>query len=81
MIDNPINILSNKLTAVISRDNPKDIFDIWVINQNQSIHWPDIIKEAQEKSQFQINELIYRLESFPTSLLERLNLINPIKIV
>ena len=27
-IDTPINILSNKLTALVSRDEPKDIFDI-----------------------------------------------------
>jgi predicted nucleotidyltransferase component of viral defense system len=79
VIDNLLNILSNKLTAVLSRDNPKDIFDIWVIYQNQPIHWGNTIKEAKEKAHFQINELIYRLESFPLSLLEQLNTINPIK--
>jgi predicted nucleotidyltransferase component of viral defense system len=80
LIDNPLNILSNKLTAVISRDNPKDIFDIWVIYQNQSIQWDNIIKEAKEKAHFQKNELIFRLESFPIALLEQLNTINPIRI-
>ena len=28
ILDNPLNILSNKINAVIGRDNPKDIFDI-----------------------------------------------------
>lgn len=31
LIDTIENILSNKLTAVIGRDNPKDIFDIYLI--------------------------------------------------
>ena len=31
LIDNVENILSNKITAVIGRDNPKDIFDIYLI--------------------------------------------------
>jgi len=31
IIDNLDNILSNKLTAVINRDNPKDVFDIYLI--------------------------------------------------
>ena len=79
IIDNPLNILSNKLTAVLSRDNPKDIFDIWVICQNQTIQWENTIKEAKEKAHFQKNELIFRLESFPVALLEQLNTINPIK--
>ena len=29
LIDNIENILSNKITAVMGRDNPKDIFDIY----------------------------------------------------
>lgn len=33
-LDNPLNILSNKITAVMGRDNPKDIFDICLIARN-----------------------------------------------
>ena len=29
-LDNPLNILSNKITAIISRDNPKDVFDLYL---------------------------------------------------
>ena len=28
LIDNPGNILANKLTAIVGRDEPKDVFDI-----------------------------------------------------
>ncbi len=31
IIDNIENILCNKLTAVVGRDNPKDVFDIYLI--------------------------------------------------
>ena len=33
-IDNVENILSNKITAIVGRDNPKDIFDIYLISKN-----------------------------------------------
>ena len=76
-LDNPLNILTNKLTAVLSRDNPKDMFDIWTISRNLPVQWGSILKETQEKSHFQKSELIFRLESFPISLLDRLDLVNP----
>ena len=37
-LDNPLNILSNKITAVISRDNPKDIFDIYLISLKENFN-------------------------------------------
>ena len=27
-VDNPLNILANKLTSIVGRDEPKDMFDI-----------------------------------------------------
>ncbi len=36
-IDTIENILSNKITAVIGRDNPKDIFDIYLISKFYTI--------------------------------------------
>ena len=72
-LDNPLNILSNKITAVIGRDNPKDVFDIYFIAQNASFNWSDILAQAKEKLHFQKEDLLYRLQSFPISLLKRLN--------
>ena len=69
------NILSNKITAVIGRDNPKDIFDIYLINKYYSIDWSEILESAQEKSVFSIDDLIVRLKSFPHRLLGSINMI------
>ena len=72
-LDNLLNILSNKITAVIGRDNPKDIFDICLINQNIEIQWNEILAQAKEKLHFQKEDLLYRLETFPPTLLSKLN--------
>jgi predicted nucleotidyltransferase component of viral defense system len=72
-LDNPLNILSNKITAILSRDNPKDIFDLYLISQNTSFHWADILAQAREKLHFQKEDLLYRLQTFPLSLLDKLN--------
>jgi predicted nucleotidyltransferase component of viral defense system len=76
LIDNIENILSNKLTAVIGRDNPKDIFDIYLISKLYKIDWTDILKSAHEKASFSNEELIIRLKSFPKKLLHEINIID-----
>lgn len=70
------NILSNKITAVIGRDNPKDIFDIYLISKFYTISWGEILKSSREKSVFSFDDLIVRLKSFPSQLLESINLID-----
>ncbi len=75
-IDTIENILSNKITAIIGRDNPKDIFDIYLISKYYSINWSEILKSAQEKSVFSKDDLIIRLKSFPHRLLGSINLID-----
>jgi len=40
--DNVRNILSNKIAAVF-RYEPKDVADIWIISQNRSFSWREII--------------------------------------
>ena len=75
-IDNIENILSNKLTAIIGRDNPKDIFDIYLIDKYNSIDFEEIIKIAQDKMHFSKDDLLIRLKSFPTYLLKGIKLID-----
>jgi predicted nucleotidyltransferase component of viral defense system len=75
-IDTIENILSNKITAVLGRDNPKDIFDIYLINQFYTINWREILTSAQEKLVFSIDDLIIRLKSFPPKLLQNINLVD-----
>ena len=75
-LDNPKNILSNKLTAVLGRDNPKDVFDIYLISKNISFEWKEILDQAKEKLIFNIDDLIYRLETFPISFLDNIKTID-----
>jgi len=75
-IDTIENILSNKLTAVLGRDNPKDIFDIYLISQFYTIDWKEILLSAQEKLVFSVDDLIVRLKSFPPRLLQSINLVD-----
>lgn len=77
IIDNVENILSNKITAVMGRDNPKDIFDIYLICKYYSFSWKDILESAHEKAGFNHDELIIRLKSFPNTLLQNINIIDP----
>lgn len=75
-IDSVLNILSNKLTAVMGRDNPKDVFDIYTISCFYSYSWSDILADAKKKSMFNNEELLARLSSFPSSLLDGLSIVD-----
>jgi len=70
------NILSNKITAVVGRDNPKDIFDIFLISQFYTVDWGEILEVAWEKCTFSHDDLIIRLKSFPSRLLQSINLVD-----
>ena len=73
-IDTVENILSNKLTAVLGRDEPKDIFDIFLISQYYSFSWEAILKSSREKTAFNLEDLVMRLKSFPQNLLSTIKL-------
>lgn len=76
VIDNIENILSNKITAVMGRDDPKDIFDIYLIARFHTFDWGEILQSAREKTAFNLEDLIIRLESFPVELLDSIKLID-----
>ena len=76
ILDNIENILSNKITAVIGRDNPKDVFDIYLISQFYSFDWKDILDAAHKKAGFANEELIIRLTSFPSEFLKEIKIID-----
>ena len=76
LLDNIENILSNKITAVIGRDNPKDIFDIFLIYKFYKFDWKDILESAHQKAGFSNEELIIRLKSFPKELLKEIKIID-----
>ncbi|MEX0771175.1 MAG: hypothetical protein WD035_10600, partial [Balneolaceae bacterium] len=69
-IDTVSNILTNKLTALISRDEPKDVFDIVTISENYSFNWDEVFSHTVEKAFINEPELSIRLKNFPVELLE-----------
>lgn len=76
LLDNVENILSNKITAVVGRDNPKDVFDIFLICNFYAFDWKDILKSAHLKAGFTNEELIIRLKSFPSIMLKEIKIID-----
>jgi len=72
-IDTPINILSNKLSALINRDEPKDIFDIIHISLNYNFNWSKIFIEVKHKEI--INEIAVeqKINSFPVALFDNVD--------
>lgn len=76
-IDNIDNILSNKLNAVIDRDEEKDIFDIYLIWKFYDIDWSYILEVAHKKAHFSDEDLVVRLKTFPRELLNNINIIDP----
>ncbi len=77
-VDNPLNILSNKLCA-ISRGEAKDVVDIACIAQRWSYSWPDIVADAKRKDAW-VNELAISeyLLGFPESRLQEIRWITPV---
>ena len=76
-VDNVENILSNKLSALIGRDEPKDVVDIWVIAKNVSVNWPKMFQDANSKAVGIFPpEVAKKLSDFPTTMLEKIKWIN-----
>lgn len=49
-VDSAENILANKLSAVISREEPKDLADIWGLSKLCGLSIEDAITDAQSKA-------------------------------
>ena len=79
-IDNITNILTNKLGAIIDRDEEKDVFDLVCIANNEDFVWQEILGIASEKATFEKDILLYRLETFPLEWLHRIKAIKDVRI-
>jgi predicted nucleotidyltransferase component of viral defense system len=70
-VDSLQNILSNKISAIISRDEPKDVVDIWIIAKNNNINWPKVFQSVGSKAVGIFPpEVAKRLADFPSELLK-----------
>lgn len=77
VLDNELNICANKLCAIIGRDDPKDMFDLYTIFKKGKIDWKTIITAAAKKCVLDPEVLEYRLSSFPLELLDLLAVVDP----
>lgn len=76
LIDIPVNILANKLTTIVGRDEPKDVFDIVELARNFAFEWDTIFSYAKSKTIINEIEVEERLFSFPVEWLENVNWIS-----
>lgn len=72
-VDNLENILSNKLSALISRDEAKDVVDILMISQKIEIDWKKIFSDVNSKAVgiFPL-DVSKRLVDFPVEMIGRI---------
>jgi len=68
-IDTIRNILSNKLCAIVGRDEARDVADLLYIARMRSFTWTDIIGDVGKKQDLQFEDLLYRLKTFPLDAL------------
>ena len=79
-VDNKINILTNKLGAIVDRDEEKDIFDLFCLVYHEIFNWDEVLKITNKKTVVEKDILIYRLNTFPLKWLGRIKRIKKINI-
>lgn len=72
-VDNPLNILANKLTSIVGRDEPKDMFDIIHIASSYAFNWQDIFHHAKQKVVINELDVEQRMASFPVEWFQNVN--------
>jgi len=77
-IDTVRNILSNKVCAILGRDEERDVADLIWISKKRQFFWPTVLADAQTKVLFTQEEFIYRLSTFPIELLKKVHFIQEI---
>ena len=79
-VDNLENILSNKLSALISRDEVKDVVDILMIFKKINVNWKKIFSDVNSKAVgiFPI-DVSKRLIDFPVEMINRIKWVEGMK--
>ena len=75
-----VAILTNKIVAVLNRDEEKDIFDLFAISYNESFNWGTVLEIANKKALVDRGFLIERLNEFPLEWLSHLKIVKSIDI-
>jgi predicted nucleotidyltransferase component of viral defense system len=76
VLDNTANIAANKLCAVLGRDDPKDVFDLYTLFCHAGLDWGSVLAASGKKCAFDREVLEYRLNSFPVHLVDLLPVIS-----
>ena len=77
VLDNELNICANKLCAILGRDDPKDVFDLFTVFEHGQTDWETVMTAAARKCVLDPEVLELRLSSFPLELLDLLALKDP----
>ncbi|HEJ83904.1 MAG TPA: hypothetical protein ENO25_04990, partial [Desulfobacteraceae bacterium] len=73
VLDNTANIAANKICAVLGRDEPKDVFDLYTLFCLAGLNWGDVLAASSKKCALEMEILEYRLNSFPLHLVDLLS--------
>jgi len=76
-IDSLENIAANKIGAVLGRDEPKDVFDLYLISRCAPVNWRTVIDDARRKAVVDMEVLEHRLRVFPIELVDQLAVSHP----
>ena len=77
VLDNEVNICANKLCAILGRDDPKDVFDLFTVFKYGQIDWETVTAVAARKCVLDPEVFELRLSSFPLEILDLLALQDP----
>ncbi len=76
LLDNLLNLCANKICAILGRDEPKDVFDLYTVYRHEPQDWQRILSEANKKCVIDPEMLKLRFNSFPLDLVEHLHVMN-----
>ncbi|GAB6044723.1 hypothetical protein JCM11957_03210 [Caminibacter profundus] len=73
VIDSKENIFVNKITAIMGRDEEKDIADFYFLKTRENYNLKEYLEKAKVKLIFETEDFLFRLNTFP---LEKINNVN-----
>ncbi|EFI36227.1 protein of unknown function DUF1814 [Desulfonatronospira thiodismutans ASO3-1] len=76
VLDNLLNLCANKVCAILGRDEPKDVFDLYTVYRHDPQDWAVVMEEAGKKCVLDRETLAFRLDSFPVELVESLHVLD-----
>jgi len=73
IVDSKENIFVNKITAIMGRDEEKDIVDFYFLKTREKFNLNEYIEKAKEKMIFETEDFLFRLNTFPIQKIKNVN--------